>query len=363
MNYQLFSKATLNFLYDNIPYNRYFRSNMLKKLNALIPSSQITFTFFDINHTHVNTVNLKNEFFRNLFNESFYKVSIFNPNNIENLFNISYNKVFSFPLSNLDLVSAVKYENTRFYKEFLKNEGLYYFAVIHFKISDNYLGRISLFRSKNMGSFSDNDLYLLESFKTWIRIRTMEYFNFYNQNNYSSMLTIGNNYLDVGVVLLDENLDTIFKNPNAENKISNLLENTLKKYKTEKDVFISIFNKIKINKIINDTFLSILFENIAIDILIISSKNFLDKISKNYVLYLKELERENTLTILNSKEFFLTNRESEVAELILKGLSNKEISDYLNISINTVRTHIDRILSKTGSNNKTSAILKLCHNI
>lgn len=213
-----------------------------------------------------------------------------------------------------------------------------------------------------MGAFSDNELYLLDSFKAWIKIRTMGYFNFYNQSNYSSMLTIGNNYLEVGVVLLDENLDTLFKNPNAENKISSLLGNIPQKYKNEKDIFKSIFNKIQINRIVNDTFLSVLFENIAIDILIISSKNFLDKISRNYVLYLKEIERENTLTILNSKEFFLTNRENEVAELILKGLSNKEISNYLNISINTVRTHVDRILSKTGSNNKTSAILKLCHN-
>ena len=33
MNYQFFSKSILKFLYDTVPYNRYFRLVILKKLN------------------------------------------------------------------------------------------------------------------------------------------------------------------------------------------------------------------------------------------------------------------------------------------------------------------------------------------
>lgn len=362
MNYQFFSKSILKFLYDTVPYNRYFRLVILKKLNYIIPSSQLTFTFLDINHKHVNTVNLRNVEFKNMFNESFYKIGLFTPENINNLFDIEYDKVFSLTLSNSNLLSNSKYENTKFYKDFLERENLYYFAVIHFKISEDYIGRISLFNSKEKGAFSENSLYLLESFKTWIKIRTTEYFNVYNHNNFSSMLTIGNSYLETGIVLLDDNLNVLFKNTIAENRINKIFNNSIGKYRTEKDIFNSIFNKITLHKINYETFLSLLFENLTIDILIINSTNFLDKKGKNYILYLKELEKPDGLTILNSKNFFLTNRENEVAELILKGLSNKEIAEYLNISINTVRTHIDRILSKTGSNNKSSAIFKLCNN-
>jgi DNA-binding CsgD family transcriptional regulator len=44
----------------------------------------------------------------------------------------------------------------------------------------------------------------------------------------------------------------------------------------------------------------------------------------------------------------LTNRETEILRLIVKGYLNKEIADELNISLNTVLTHRKNIISKTG---------------
>ena len=44
----------------------------------------------------------------------------------------------------------------------------------------------------------------------------------------------------------------------------------------------------------------------------------------------------------------LTNRETEILKLIVKGCINKEIADMLNISLNTVLTHRKNIIRKTG---------------
>lgn len=44
----------------------------------------------------------------------------------------------------------------------------------------------------------------------------------------------------------------------------------------------------------------------------------------------------------------LTNRETEILKLIVKGHMNKEIADMLNISLNTVLTHRKNIIRKTG---------------
>ncbi len=44
----------------------------------------------------------------------------------------------------------------------------------------------------------------------------------------------------------------------------------------------------------------------------------------------------------------LTNRETEILRLIVKGYLNKEIADELNISHNTVLTHRKNIITKTG---------------
>ncbi|MCX6230927.1 MAG: LuxR C-terminal-related transcriptional regulator [Bacteroidetes bacterium] len=56
------------------------------------------------------------------------------------------------------------------------------------------------------------------------------------------------------------------------------------------------------------------------------------------------------------KESILTARETEVLQLISKGLLSKEIADKLYISINTVNTHRQRILEKLNADNSIEAI-------
>lgn len=52
----------------------------------------------------------------------------------------------------------------------------------------------------------------------------------------------------------------------------------------------------------------------------------------------------------------LSSRELEVLELIVKGLSNKEISTRLNITEFTVKYHVKSILSKLGVRDRTQAV-------
>ena len=46
----------------------------------------------------------------------------------------------------------------------------------------------------------------------------------------------------------------------------------------------------------------------------------------------------------------LTPAEERVLKLVIKGYSNKEIGETLNISMTTVRTHLNCIYLKTGIN-------------
>jgi DNA-binding CsgD family transcriptional regulator len=45
----------------------------------------------------------------------------------------------------------------------------------------------------------------------------------------------------------------------------------------------------------------------------------------------------------------LTDREAEVLVLLGEGLSNREVADRLVVSLHTVKTHVSRILAKTGA--------------
>ena len=53
--------------------------------------------------------------------------------------------------------------------------------------------------------------------------------------------------------------------------------------------------------------------------------------------------------------FGLSNRETEVIQLIAQGLSNKEISSRLSLSEKTVKNHISRIFSKLHINARSQA--------
>ena len=52
----------------------------------------------------------------------------------------------------------------------------------------------------------------------------------------------------------------------------------------------------------------------------------------------------------------LTTREAEVLTLIARGLSNHEIAEQLVISNATVKTHVNRLLMKTGARNRAQAV-------
>ena len=55
----------------------------------------------------------------------------------------------------------------------------------------------------------------------------------------------------------------------------------------------------------------------------------------------------------NRMEMPLTDREREIAALVTRGLSNKEIAQELHLSANTIRTHISNILRKLNLSNRT----------
>jgi DNA-binding CsgD family transcriptional regulator len=55
---------------------------------------------------------------------------------------------------------------------------------------------------------------------------------------------------------------------------------------------------------------------------------------------------------LTTEKYGISKRETEVIELICKGMTNQEISDSLFISVQTVKDHIHRIFLKTGVKNR-----------
>lgn len=60
--------------------------------------------------------------------------------------------------------------------------------------------------------------------------------------------------------------------------------------------------------------------------------------------------------IFNYEEYGLTLREISIVEELIKGLTYSKVGDSLNISINTVRTHVNNIYKKCGVKSKIELI-------
>ena len=55
----------------------------------------------------------------------------------------------------------------------------------------------------------------------------------------------------------------------------------------------------------------------------------------------------------------LSAREHDVARLLVKGVSNKEIARSLGIEVVTAKKHVGKILRKIGARNRTQAAMVL----
>ncbi len=59
----------------------------------------------------------------------------------------------------------------------------------------------------------------------------------------------------------------------------------------------------------------------------------------------------------------LTAAEAVVAQLLLRGNSNAVVAERLNISLETARTHVRRLLAKTGTHRQSDLILVLLREV
>lgn len=60
-----------------------------------------------------------------------------------------------------------------------------------------------------------------------------------------------------------------------------------------------------------------------------------------------------------NKQQFLTKREREIFELLIKNKTTKMIADELFISEKTVRNHISNVIQKLSVTSRTQAIVEL----
>ncbi|MCK4665201.1 response regulator transcription factor [Candidatus Dependentiae bacterium] len=93
-------------------------------------------------------------------------------------------------------------------------------------------------------------------------------------------------------------------------------------------------------------------------------RNAINKSVKDEFIYPRRLLTELIQSIVEKNEvgwdsFYFSKRETEVAKLLVEGLTNKEIGKELDISEKTVKAHLTHIYTKLSCSKRTEAVRKL----
>lgn len=91
----------------------------------------------------------------------------------------------------------------------------------------------------------------------------------------------------------------------------------------------------------------------------------IDALQKDYIWLLPEISTKLMSEMINSQKTsqeekidsifdVLTTKEKEISKLLKEGYTNKKISEELNISINTVKTHIKKVYEKLNVKDRLS---------
>ena len=88
-----------------------------------------------------------------------------------------------------------------------------------------------------------------------------------------------------------------------------------------------------------------------------SDKEAINLVAKLGKLVDDNMNRPNNLVDDDRKELDpLTERERQVLKLLAKGMNTREVAEYLVITNNTARNHIQRIIAKMGVHSRLEAV-------
>ncbi|MDN3956302.1 LuxR C-terminal-related transcriptional regulator [Sporolactobacillus laevolacticus] len=88
------------------------------------------------------------------------------------------------------------------------------------------------------------------------------------------------------------------------------------------------------------------------------SLNYIRSLLSRFKNKTGEFAEDQASVLVNPLTDLLTKQESNVLQLIVRGMTNKEIAEKLNISYGTVKTHINNVYSKLDVHSRLTAIRK-----
>lgn len=332
-----------------------YRYKVLKYLSSIFAYNNLTFLLVNENGMFANplALNISNKLCQ-MYTQYYFKTDIFHPINLSTQL-ILTKKVIAIS----DIMSYRQFESTDYYNDFLKKDNLYYEIALPLVIKNRLIGGIGIFRSKEEGCFKNKDIEILTYLSNYIAYYLYEHQELSQIKNENFMYKNCICQLPIGLVILDSNRSLINCNEIAKSFCMDILNDQSYSNPVE-HVINMVLSNLNLNGINSSSCIYTNFEQYTFKITLSIIPNVYKGIETCYYIHIvKDLAKEKIDLLYLTQVYNLTQRELEIIELISKGLSNREISGKLYISINTVRTHIDNIFNKLNVSSRMAMLYKM----
>lgn len=345
----------LKFIYSIQCDSENFTTNVLKNLSSVFSFEHVTFLLADSNEQYMNIIgnNISEQSIKK-YNSYYYKTDIFLPQNHADESHFMPRNV----ATNTDVMSLSNFENTEFYQDFLKHENFYYEAALYLRKNNRFIGAMGVFRDRCSGRFTKKELTILDMLNPFISS------GFYNDQKFCRIQREQQLYekcvaqIPLGIIVLDNHFSVIVHNRIALECCRDIQKGKKMTDDPVKDTVRMAVSHLQVHE--DFSLLKSSSKNYQFHICPVIVPDGDNGIANYYVIYIQGFTPESYKSPASvSANFDLTEREKEIIGLIANGLSNKQIAAHLQISRNTVRTHVENILIKLSVTNRTAILSKI----
>ncbi|MGI6168806.1 MAG: response regulator transcription factor [Christensenellales bacterium] len=274
-------------------------------------------------------------------------------------------------------------KKSRLYKNLMRENGISDFVInfIYLPGKTTYVAYIIIFKEE--GSFEKAELELINMMSEPISIAEDNYLKLWNLQNTMKLLQSATNFFPLGIMII-ENLDNVtYTNDLAREYLKELgypdprFYNTFYLNELYRHFQYDVLNfgaskPIRINRFLfniqtitnpgkilaNVTHLTDQ-TNLQFKPYDSTGINYREITTCVYIVSDKNYKANMNISKATMEKIGLTNRERQVVDFIIRGISNQEISEKMFISINTVKIHVSNIFRKAGVRSRTELIDKL----
>lgn len=344
----------LQFTNEIQEYTSDYRVRVLHYLSTIFSFHHSTFMLFneEKEFNQLVSLNISDRLLRQ-YNDYYFKTDIFQPCNLPP--HTSGKPV----LSITDFMPIKLFENTEFYRDFLKQENLYYDMGIYLRKNNRLIGALGILKDRYSGGFTKREICILQSITPILSGCLDNYLGEIKNQRAQILYKNSIAQLSCGVIILDSNYSVFHYNDLANEYCKAI---TFRQKSVTNPISAVVKDALSNASFCNKECSSFINTSQGCYKLSMMSTMVPDPQKGTAVYYIINIHcisssgQDKSCLI---EDYKLTGRELEIVELVSRGLSNQEIAERLFLSYHTVRTHIENILRKMSVNNRTAIAHKL----